>query len=79
MESTTKQDVLTPAQARCLRKAYSRPEHFVCPTPGLWAAAQTSVLSALRAGGYITNDAAPVLTEKGLAVAADLVAKAEGK
>jgi hypothetical protein len=63
---------LTKTQRAVLLRAYRRPYHTVCPTPGLWAASQTAVIRSLVQGGYITGDGCPVLTEKGKAVAAEL-------
>lgn len=61
---------LTRTQVVVIRRALHRPGHYVCPTPGLWAASQTAVLHSLRQLGLITQGLAPVLTEEGVAAAA---------
>lgn len=59
---------LTNTERRVLRHALARPEpHYVCPTPGLWAASQTAVLRSLWRKGLITADGAPTLTADGVA------------
>jgi hypothetical protein len=63
-------DALTPTQQRVILHAYKRGEpYFVCPTPGLGVAPQTSVLRALRVRGYITESGSPTLTHRGRAEA----------
>jgi hypothetical protein len=71
---------LSEAALRVLVRAVRRePPHYVCPTPGLYAAAQTAVLLRLRAGGYITADSCPALTDKGVQAAFGVAAAAHAK
>jgi hypothetical protein len=64
---------LTHAEVNVLKRALTRPpEYFVCPTPGLWGAAQTIVLRNLRKDGFIDDRGSPGLTAKGQALAAKL-------
>lgn len=58
---------LTAAQMRVLKTAASRETGFVCPTHGVYAAAQDALLKALRSKGYITESHSPVITEAGRA------------
>lgn len=63
-------DALTPTQQKVILRAYKRGDpYFVCPTPGLGVAPQTSVLRALHVRGYITDAMSPTLTDRGRAAA----------
>jgi hypothetical protein len=65
---------LTKTQARVMAHAYRRPpDYCICPTVGLYAAAQTAVIRSLRREGYVAGDGRPTLTENGIAVARSLV------
>ena len=55
---------------RVLAAALRRSNGFVLPTP-LEGAAEQAVVKSLRRGGFITDDAVPVITDKGRAVVAD--------
>lgn len=56
---------LTETRLRVLRRAASRSSGYVCPTPGLHAAAQDVVIDGLRELGYVTNEPAPRITDAG--------------
>lgn len=72
-QSSPVQHFLSRTQAAVLVRAYRREGHWVCPTPGLWAAAQESVLRVLRRNGYIDATGGPRLTDVGMDVARALV------
>ncbi len=62
--------MLTITQRTVLNRAASRPSGCICPTPGLYAAAQTAVIRALERQGFITRDGRiPVITAAGRAAA----------
>jgi hypothetical protein len=64
---------LSKAEATVLKRALTRPpDYLVCPTPGLWGAAQTSVLRSLRGAGFLIGEGEPTLTAKGIALATKL-------
>ena len=61
---------LSTTQRTVLNRAASRPSGCICPTPGLWAGAQTAVLAALERKGYIIDARTyPVITATGRAAA----------
>jgi hypothetical protein len=61
---------VTKAQKKVILRALNRPApHFICPTPGLWANAQTLVIESLRKKGLVIEVASPRLTEAGIAFA----------
>jgi len=60
-------EMISHAQLRVMALAASRPEpHYICPTPGLYAAAQRRVLQSLKRHGFITDMDVPRLTPRGL-------------
>ncbi len=61
---------LTPAQVKVLRLASIRQPGFLCPTPGIHAAAQMALLKSLRAKGYATDSHSPQITDAGRAALA---------
>lgn len=61
---------LSPTELEVLWRASRRVSGFVCPTPGLHGAAQTSVIEKLRADNFVTKDPAPTITEDGHTVLA---------
>lgn len=63
---------VTAAGMRVLRGAAARDGGYACPTSGLRGNAQTVVLERLQAGGLLTREPAPRLTEEGRRVAAGL-------
>ena len=69
---------LSDCEKRVIKRALSRPGFLVCPTPGLWAAAQTGVLKSLERRGLVDNSIVPALTDKGIEVANKLTEKTKG-
>ncbi len=58
--------MLTKTQYAVLKRAARRDSGSICPTPGLWAAAQESVISALIRKGLARRDGrVPVITTAG--------------
>lgn len=65
---------LTEPQEKVILRALKRKApHYVCPTPGLYANAQTLLLEALRRKGLITSSGSPTLTADGILLAESLV------
>lgn len=66
--------MLSAAARKVLTDAYRRPHpHYVCPTPGLFAACQTAVLRSLAQRRMITDSGTPTLTPIGIRAANDII------